>query len=389
MNLEQQIATLDHSYLSDLVERSCTRPLLIGKNLMPAVVSEIRHRGILGLFGLVFRRSDEALRTLAEGNMMRRKIRWPWFFTGLILWMYGKSKRAQARIQLSYFNRVLEQSKPERVFIWNGYLMPFSILRLAAEQQKLQCTYFENGYFPQTLQVDNVGINGRNSIPRCPEFFQNLELEWETLKLPDKLNNRAGKIKGPAANVDLTQEYYFVPMQVPSDMQVLDLSPWVKSMEAFYDVLLWLVEQDSGFRFIVKEHPSFKRKIANKVQKHPRIIFANNDNTEVLIERSKGVVTLNSTVGIEALFKKKPVFQLGLSCYGIAGLVNWANNREELLQRIQSPCYPDPLLVDQYIRYVYSVYLLPGTLASINAERVTSRSLGTDSHSLHLSEWAK
>ena len=139
MDFNGKIATLHKSQLSDLVKRSCTQPALLSKSLIAAIIGELTGGGIGGLISLIFRRSDRELRLLTEPNMKRRKIRWPWLYAGPILWFYGKIKRVQARIQLSYFNRVLRQINPDCVFIWNGYLMPFSLLRIAAEQQKLRC----------------------------------------------------------------------------------------------------------------------------------------------------------------------------------------------------------------------------------------------------------
>ena len=73
------------------------------------------------------------------------------------------------------------------------------------------------------------------------------------------------------------------------------------------------------------------------------------------------MVTLNSTVGIEALLFGKPVITLADACYNIDGLVRNASNSEQLNNLIVDKGWlPNERLRLQFLGYVWNEYLLHG-----------------------------
>ena len=86
-------------------------------------------------------------------------------------------------------------------------------------------------------------------------------------------------------------------------------------------MLLLNVDKYPDINFVIKEHPSYRRSVIGKVTPHANIHFANGHPTPELIANADAVVTLNSTVGIEALVLEKKVITLGLAAYNIEGLV--------------------------------------------------------------------
>src|SRR5690606_6201479 len=114
--------------------------------------------------------------------------------------------------------------------------------------------------------------------------------------------------------------------------------------------------------FVIKEHPSFPLSIRKDVEAHPRIVFANQENTRKLIEQSEAVITVNSTVGIEALLLQKKIITLGQAHYDVEGLVLHADSDNALVdafERLQHWNF-DPELRQKFLAYVYNVFLIHG-----------------------------
>ncbi|WP_119396474.1 capsular polysaccharide export protein, LipB/KpsS family [Salinibius halmophilus] len=377
-----RIATLTNSQVSELACQIDNQAVLLSKSSSQA-------KKYIAATGSRFQPSTRDLAELAsvvERNVQRRAIRLPWLFSKPVQALYKRIKLKQAQTQLIYFATEMQQQNATHALIWNGSLAPFGIIALAAKALGLPCTFVENGYFPGTIQVDNQGINANNSMPQHAAFYQRLAIDWQSLAWPEKLNKRASKNKAGTSNIPFTaKQYIFVPMQVPSDMQVMELSPWIKSMAAFYNVLLRAATELPNINFVIKEHPSFKRSIQRNVTKHPQIVFANQGDTEQLIENASAVITLNSTVGLEALAKNIPVIQLGLSCYGITGLVHKCENSDALIELLQHKETLNQInhdLLSQYIKYLYNIFLLRHNDSL--AEQVKARMLGTDKHNIFL-----
>lgn len=53
-----------------------------------------------------------------------------------------------------------------------------------------------------------------------------------------------------------------------------------------------------------------------------RVFLADGGDTDALIAQSAGIVTVNSTVGLTALYAAKPVIALGAAVYDVPGLTS-------------------------------------------------------------------
>src|SRR5262249_52984485 len=132
--------------------------------------------------------------------------------------------------------------------------------------------------------------------------------------------------------VVLPKKYIFCPFQVALDSQVLVYSPWIMNMHNFYELISKVSESldEKDLFFVIKEHPSCKMDYSDlKSQNNERIIFANANSTQELIENAEMIITLNSTVGIESLIYNKKVITLGQAFYSGFGLAKNANSAEE------------------------------------------------------------
>lgn len=264
------------------------------------------------------------------------------------------------------FKHVLSVKQPKVICIWNGHRLPEMAIKAAAEGLNIKIAHFENGLLPDTTVIDFNGVNAFSSIPKDKEFFEeyskNIELNDE-YKKPLLARSAHKKRKDLLfEQFDFDCEYIFVPFQVNFDSQVIINSPWVNSMEQLYKVIVNAVDQiqDKKLLFVVKEHPSDARSYTEFHCLHDRIKFVD-ENTEKLIENAKAVITLNSSVGIEAAMMDKGVIVLGNACYGVDGVTLVVSNENQLIKTINNlnKISPDKSISRAFFNYLERDYLLP------------------------------
>ncbi len=119
------------------------------------------------------------------------------------------------------------------------------------------------------------------------------------------------------------------------DSQVLLHSPWIQRMEDLFDVVTAAVAHlgPDAPHVVLKEHPNCPTRfteIYRRAASMPNVHIANGNPTGELIAGAMGVITLNSSVGIESLLLGKPVLALGDAVYGIPGVAETARSRDEV-----------------------------------------------------------
>ena len=265
------------------------------------------------------------------------------------------------------FRYYLKHNNPKVICIWNGHRLPEMAVRLAARGLNIKIAYFENGLLPNTTTMDLNGVNAFSSLSRNKEFYLDYRQSNGASSLADAslVVRASNKKRKNTQHCDLNPslKYIFVPFQVNFDSQVIINSPRVNSMEAFYDLLLNVIEvvDDKEIVFVIKEHPSDARVYGELHNKHARLRFTNN-NTEDLIRNAQAIITLNSSVGIEAAMLEKKVIVLGDACYAIESMMLSADSEVELIEAINSIEVWEPNLdvTHSFFSYLSEVYCLPG-----------------------------
>lgn len=332
-----------------------------------------------------------ALRPTAQRNAMRRVIRHPWLFGNPIVksaYLSVYLRKISRQYAVLYAQLAADASRSALIF--NGFLAPNALLDLAAQELGMNRLYVENGFFPGTLQADLSGINGFSTLPRDAAFYDALSAEDTGVQWPQNFEVRRSKLAKKTDN-PLPDRFIFVPFQVPSDMQILALSPWIADMMALYGEVEKLARSFPHQHFVVKEHPSFPRSIRNKVAQHANIHFANHAVTRDLLEACDGVITVNSTVGLEALVSGKKVITLGNAHYAIDGLVKRAENSAALHAAIADlPGWqPNVRRRETFIKFIYNRFLIPGDRKMPTDETVVAlkvRAAGKDTYSQLIGE---
>ncbi|MAS26189.1 MAG: capsular biosynthesis protein [Oceanospirillaceae bacterium] len=258
--------------------------------------------------------------------------------------------------------------------LWNGMKWRQKITRYVIAGT--DTLFFENGAFPDTTTVDAEGVNYASSIPRSRDFYLSYS-KVMTKPLPDRLTERKPK-KAPAihqsGDVPLPDRYLFVPFQVDSDTQIVEYSPWIKNMEHLYSVLEDVVRVTGADLpvIVIKEHPSSKNDYRYLHSRNGRILFYNNENTQILIEQAEAIVTINSSVGFESILLEKPVVTLGNAFYNIDGLVSHAESVDTLIAACRNFVPPESLLRQRFLDYLYGDYYAEGDWRTCDSAHAAS-----------------
>lgn len=248
-----------------------------------------------------------------------------------------KRKHMVYSLQYNRFRRVFEADPDAVAVAWNGITGTRRAFMAAAKDAGRKTLYMERSPLPGTVTVDPVGINQQNSLPRDASFYR----EWsgsdpsrtgrDWLNLKAKLQARAGKRadvqQGRAASDLNDRNYIFCPLQVPDDTQIRQFSGWVGDIESFISQLAEAAKHlPDGWHLRFKEHPSSKIPLgaaleAAKAHCPEKIVIDNQSDTFQQVENARAVVTLNSSVGLQAFYFERPVLVLGQAFFRIPGLV--------------------------------------------------------------------
>lgn len=290
----------------------------------------------------------------------------------------------QTNAAINYFYDFIKKNNIDMVCVWNGTLPPLGAATCVAKKLGLQTMYFENGYLPNTTTVDPRGVNNNNSlvgqlrtfyeaVPIDANKLQNVYIKPPAIReLKSRWYQRLFKRKpiGQAEDVQLPERYVLIPFQVHDDTQVLLHSPHIKTMPELMDFVVPAVDQHNkrtgdNLRIVAKEHPSdFGRTDYHDLQEkyYNKVMFLRYYPTPELIKQAKAIITINSSVGIEALLAHKPVLTIGNAFYNVPDLVDHIANFEDLIVRLESIDKPvDAKLIDAFIYYLRYFYLAEGS----------------------------
>lgn len=302
-------------------------------------------------------------------HLSRRMADRPMFFSRA--WLrrpYLATLRFYARwLHLSWL-RKLQRARPDAVVLWNGHRMPESAVKTAADRLGITVIHIENGCLPNTRTVDARGVNADSAIPRDPAFYrrqpQGEDKDWQLVPR----NWHRSKDAPRDSEAWLPERFLFVPFQVDTDSQLVLHSPWIADMRQLVEVLRAARPHLGDIDIVFKEHPSSPYHYDDlhaALQDTDGLLFRNSVSTQELIEKSVGVLTINSTVGIEALLFRKPVITVGDAFYNMPGLVLHAENPAALARAFESVAtfVPDEALRRGLVHYLRTEYCVPKSAA--------------------------
>jgi capsular polysaccharide export protein len=308
---------------------------------------------------------------LLDSHLRRQKINYPALSKSPLLWkVFCFFAYVTERSRFYHYYHIFKKLDCETVAIWNGQKQPYITMVKAAEFAKKRILFFENGLLPNTTTADYAGVNAHNCLPRDPEFYLQLNDIKQSAILPTKLvvrdPHKKREVTGQKLS-NLPKRYIFIPFQVPADSQIVIHSPWVHSMEQMYHLVLnahkKLREQGHTDipHLVFKEHPSWPGNFDDLYELDECCLFANENNTQELIENAEAVITINSTVGLESLLLGKKVVTLGNACYNIEQLVLHADNESEFFEVMSklADWQVNETLRQNFLNFIATTYCIP------------------------------
>jgi capsular polysaccharide export protein len=357
------------------------------------------------LFWGAFKKAPVNEDELLDSHLRRQKINYPALSKSPLLWrIYCFFAYVTERARFYHYYHIFAKLDCEAVAIWNGQKQPYLTMVKAAEHAKKRILFFENGLMPNTTTADYAGVNAHNCLPRDPNFYLNLSSNENNAELPTDLVTRAPHKKRDISDqqvIELPEHYIFVPFQVPADSQIVIHSPWVLSMQQMFHALrdahnkLRQQGRTDIPHLVFKEHPSWPGNFADLYEMDPYCIFANQNNTQALIENAQAVVTINSTVGLESLLLGKKVITLGNACYNIEQLVLHASNEQQLFTALEQLAnwQFNETLRQNFLTFIADVYCIPKGWEKMleqadeqHLQAMVKRILQTDTLAHHLKE---
>ena len=352
--------------------------------------ADLLRRGVTKFGGADYLTKDE-IEDLMNFTYLRFKAK----FKGktLLHKVYKKFLHVKAKLCEKILAKFYSEHNIDLVVVWNGTnLAPALAVRLAKEFN-IETLYFESGQFPNTLEIDSQGVNAASSLSRKKKYFfvkqvpskealakiHGIEIETRDLRM-DRLTNVVKKRQvQKQAEIDLPNDFLFLPFQVYTDTQVLINSPNIDNMYELVDICYGALEKfnqrnNKDYWLVVKEHPSDFGRIdysdLKKKYEDKNIIFVTDYDVADLIEASQLVITINSSVGIEALLKYKPVITLGKANYNVEGVVNHVSKLNQLPQQIAESIFDevDYEMIDKFLYYFRYKYLVNGNKEEPNQE---------------------
>ena len=234
---------------------------------------------------------------------------------------------------------LFERKGVQAVLVWNGYRGRRGLLAKAARHVGLPVVFFERCAFTGYLQVGLDGTNAGSRHLRSKDFENHTPdegiVDW--FKKTQTQRPKRGLFKSPPEPLGaLPERFIYCPLQVAADTQLSVHGGWVRDMPGFMSTLVDAsMALPDEVSLVFRPHPSCgvgQERALNLATQHSRVQVIEGGTSAELLSRCEAVVTVNSSVGLEAFAYEKPVVTLGESFYGHEGLTNHASDLESLRQ---------------------------------------------------------
>ncbi|ABM29611.1 capsule biosynthesis protein [Nitratidesulfovibrio vulgaris] len=337
------------------------------------------HLFLQGPHGHFFRRLGQTL--IRHGDRVFRVnccggdvVDWPWPYTRLF--------RKKATYWGEWIARLMDEERVTDLHVFGDWRPLHREAVLLAKVRGIRVWAYEEGYLrPDYITMEQDGVNGLSSLPntregmaelatRCPDppearkvgnpqkvktwraiahyagtiFLWPLFRHFQThrpqnasrevwgwfLRVLSRSARRERSSRALRAAYRSRAPYFLFPLQLDADSQVRRYSPYSGMKEAIACVLASFAQgAPADTHCIIRNHPldnglidyaSFIDSFATACGIRERIHFVEGGKAHQMMDKSVGVVILNSTMGISALRHGKPVYCVGTSIYAVEGL---------------------------------------------------------------------
>jgi capsular polysaccharide export protein len=292
--------------------------------------------------------------------------------------------RAEPSQWPAWLAHLLEADRIEAIALF-GQARPYHRSAIeVARRLGVRVFVFEEGYFrPDYVTLEPGGVNGHSTLPRSPASYAGLpadlppkprhtgqrfsQMAWYATvyalaaaaarrRYPHGEHHRelhpamealrwlrSGWRKiwyALAERHHLEQltapsqsgRWFLLPLQVHNDSQLAEHSPYDCVTEVLRQVVASFADHaPAKARLVVKHHPMDRayrdysgliRRLRRLHGLGDRLVYVHDLHLPTLLRHARGVVTVNSTTGLQAMFHGRPVCVLGDAIYGMPGLAD-------------------------------------------------------------------
>lgn len=309
-----------------------------------------------------------------------------------------------------YLQQYLEQHQIDSVVLF-GDCRPIHLTALEVIRPlKLDIFVFEEGYIrPNHITLEQVGVNGNSLLPKNAEYYLEQPLIpkqhvipigstfWHTVgwvvlyylaatlfsflfphyqhHRPLHIGEGLYWIRGTWRKwwykyqergiekrlvLQLSRQYFLVPLQLPGDAQVKYHSSF-NSIEHFIQTVITSFARyaPKDTHLIIKQHPLDRgynnyaptiQRLAQSFSITDRVRYIHDQNLPRLLRNTRGVVVINSTVGLSALYHHAPTKVCGEAVYDIPQMC-YQGSLDQFWQATQA-FKVNQALCKQYLHYL-------------------------------------
>jgi capsular polysaccharide export protein len=283
-----------------------------------------------------------------------------------------------------FLNQALDSLQIDAVVLFGQTRVLHEQAVAVAEARGLAVYVFEEGYLrPDYVTLERGGVNAESSIPRSAEFYRDLDIELQPTPRPTR--QEFGEVANIAMTyavalwrrrrlyphyehhrclhpvreglrwvrggwrkwknrwleshmLDLLsapeqhKRYFLVPLQVHNDSQIVHHSSFGSVANFIEQVLQSFAEHAGRDQWLVFKHHPLDRPyqdyreliagLARGLGLGDRVHYIHDQHLPTLLQHAKGVVTVNSTTGLQSMYHGTPVITLGECFYAVPGMVH-------------------------------------------------------------------
>lgn len=281
----------------------------------------------------------------------------------------------------AFFKSLLERLDIEVVMLFGDCRKCHVAALEIARERGLEVGVFEEGYLrPDYVTLERQGVNGNSGLPTSPIFYLNkpsrpapkadpvgnsffyaawwacvytlmahllrplyphyqhhrrlsLAEAWPWSKALWRKFKYAVSERGIQKRLvtDLSKKYFLVPLQVHHDAQIRVHSEYESVEQFIVDVVASFARSaPANTVLVIKHHPldrghrdytALLRRLGAEQRLGSRLVYVHDQNLPKLLDHARGVIVINSTVGLSALLHKAPLKVCGDAIYKLKGLV--------------------------------------------------------------------
>lgn len=328
-----------------------------------------------------------------------------WFYRQDAVWFTGPMAEWPA-----FLNELIDRWQVDTVLLYGDCRPVHAMAHRIAQERGLDVGVFEEGYLrPNHITLERNGVNGHSAVPRDPQAYLRMpempdvterqvgNTFWHMVWwgfwyftvgalgrsfYPNHVHHRplrllealpwlrsvwrkqwyrwAERKTMPTLMRRWSGAYFLAPLQVHNDTQILVHSSFdtvESAIEAVMRSFAAQAPQDTAL--VIKHHPMDRgyveytaliTRLQRELGLEHRCFYIHDQHLPTLLDHARGVVVVNSTVGLQALRHGVPVKVLGDAIYDMPGLCFQGSLDDFWLKAASAR--PQPKLLRQFVRFL-------------------------------------